>query len=270
MHKETDHFVKLEGKFRGRLFLYPFGILSILVFPFVLFTFAIWLANDEPKWDQLGYKEHYHTVPAIVTNFSKIKTYGSHELYGADWEVQYRYVSPLNGDTLTGYNYTYTEKLGQKPPYSSSPKSANVRVHKVNHHISKLEHPNYYSEDESPSAALWIICLITFLILFFIALSKLNSKLGILERGILTKGKRYRDVKYEGENDQISYTLYFEYPAANGKSYRSSVHTQNFKKLQDDDFEDLLYDPKHPYKFLALDIQKPWIKDWIKKNKKFI
>jgi hypothetical protein len=92
------------------------------------------------------------------------------------------------------------------------------------------------------------------LIFLFFSIRKALKQLFILKVGNIADGKfLYKEATNVKVNNQTVYALTFEFKAANDQIYQAVARTHHYHRLEDEEFEKLVYDPENPENAVLLD-----------------
>ena len=105
------------------------------------------------------------------------------------------------------------------------------------------------------------------LLMLFFGTRKTIRSIGVLRVGELAKGKLVnKEATNTSINEQTVYKMTFEFTAKDGKVYRALAKTHKTYNLEDDEEEQLFYDPYNPENAVLLDILPPAVKKYLLKQ----
>jgi hypothetical protein len=105
------------------------------------------------------------------------------------------------------------------------------------------------------------------LVMLFFGTRKTIRSIGVLKVGELAKGKLVnKEATNTSINEQKVYKMTFEFTAKDGKVYRAIAKTHKTYNLEDDEEEQLFYDPHNPENAVLLDILPPAVKKYLLKQ----
>jgi hypothetical protein len=104
------------------------------------------------------------------------------------------------------------------------------------------------------------------LLMLFFGTKKVLKTIGVLKVGKFAGGKllgmKPTNTKI---NDQTVYAMTFEFTAQNGKQYQCVAKTHKTYDLEDDDEEQLFYDPNNPENAVLVDTLPESVKKYLLK-----
>lgn len=113
---------------------------------------------------------------------------------------------------------------------------------------------------------LMIFPLIGLIMLFFGTRNTVRT-VGVLKVGMLAKGKLLKMEPTNTKiNDQTVYAMTFKFTAKDGKQYQCIAKTHKTYELEDDDEEQLFYDPNNPENAVLLDTLPKSVKKYLLKQ----
>jgi len=216
------------------------GVITIIGIAFTVLGLAIMI----PFTMLIDFNDMKFSKDSPITSGEVIKVEGTNS-YSNDVQI-FEYF----------YRYTVQGKIYENSSFATGKSNfANLKIQylKESPEISRISGMN------SGNFPVWILLFLSVfpiigILMIFFGIKKRLVYLRILQVGKVTFGiYKRRETTGSSVNEQAVYRLFFDFIADDGKTYQAHGETHNTYKLEDEQFEPLVFNPQNPSEAIMID-----------------